>query len=260
MINLLKADFYKLFKTKMFYILIIVCSVLTIISVGSNALLKFLAENLVDDMPIVIDGRATMFSTYNLTSNVGLIIPIFIGIFTLTDIRHGTIRNKIIIGESKTKVYLSHFIVSTTFALISIIISFILSLILSLILFGYGHEFNGTEFLNFLRCLIIGLLTFVYIASISTFFALITKSTPLTIIFTLLVAIALSIIASVSFMIPNEKYVKIFYILPTYANIMLTQTGELSLELFLFGFFSSILFIALNLFLGTLLFKKIDLK
>jgi len=259
MINLLKADFYKLLKTKMGYILLIVCAALSLLMLGIYGLAKYVSLS-VDDMPLVIAGRAIMFSSFSLSSNIGIIIPIFVGIFTLTDIRHGTIRNKILFGESRTKIYLSHLIVSITLSLVAAILSFIILAIGSLILFGYGAPFEGEEIANFFRCLIIGILSFIYVATISTFFALITKSTPMTVLLTLAVTLGLPIIISLFALVQVESYKYIFYLIPSFASSVVSNGGEISVEIFIYGLCSLIFFSALNIFLGIILFKKIDIK
>ena len=97
------------------------------------------------------------------------------------------------------------------------------------------------------------------LASISTFFSLITKSTPLTIIFTILITIGLVVISSLSNMAPESlKY--LFYLVPSYATIVVTGGGILSQEVFWCGLISLLVFTALNTVLGIVLFNKIDLK
>lgn len=258
--NLLKADYYKLFKSKMTYVLIIICALLSLFTLLLEVFLKFVFKELDADIPLIIEGKSIMFGTFSLTNNVGLLIIIFVGIFTLTDIKHGTIRNKIICGENRIKIYLSHLIVSSSMCLIAAAISFLVLAIGGISIFGYGPQFNGEEALNFLRCIIIGIISFIFVASVSTFFALITKSTPLTIILTLAVLLGLSIISAISFAMPNDNYKYFFYVVPTYATTIVAQQGNVSAELFTYGLISLIVFIAINTVLGIFLFKKIDVK
>lgn len=264
--KLLKADFYSLLKSKLTYILLIICAFVSLLSifayVAINALLKTeLFEGAeIEGFVGLFNVKTISFGNFQLSNNIGLIIPIFAGIFTMSDIRHGTIRNKIIIGKKRTEIYLSHLIVSTTLCVVTSLISFLILLLGSLIFFEYGAEFNKEELLNFLRCLLIGTLTFVYVASVSTFFSLVTKSLPLTILLTLSVCLGLGIINSISAIAGSEKLKYLFYSIPTYANTILAQSGNLTVEEFLFGLGSYTIFIALNTALGIVLFKKSDLK
>jgi ABC-2 type transport system permease protein len=259
MLNLLKADFYRLLKSKSIYVLLILSVVLCIFSLGVNFVVNLVTKELDIDaeMPLVISGKAVMFSGFALTNNTGLLITIFSGIITITDVRHGTIRNKVLFGENRTKIYLSHFIVSLTMCVVMSLLSFAVLAIGSSILFGYGEAFNGLEFF---KSLLIGILSFVLVASISTFLALITKSMPLTIILTIVVCLGLMLICSISLMLPTNKYNFLFYVVPTYGTMLVSQGIDLSLKVFLTGLCSLIFFIGLNTICGIILFNKIDLK
>ena len=264
--NLLKADFYSLIRSKLTYILLIICIALPVFSVLTSVLINNIFESEIMNDPefseiggMLFTGRSIMFSSFSLTNNTGLIIPIFIGIFTMSDIRHGTIRNKVIFGKNKRDIYLSHLIVSTVFSTVMSLVCFMVSS-LGLIFFDYGVPFDSKELLSFIESLVIGILTFAYIASLSTFFALSTKSLPLTIILTIAVSLLLGIVSSATMLIGTEKYKYIFYSIPTYSLSVVTQTGGIELEIFIFGLSSYLVFIAINTILGTVIFNKTDLK
>ena len=263
MTNLLKSDFFALLKSKIMYIVLAICIIFPLFTVLVDFGLTKIAASLEEDVPLDINSlfkaRTIMFSNFSLTNNIGLIIPIFAGILLMSDIKNGTIRNKVIIGYSRIKIYLSHLIVSTTFCALMALISFLISCGGSLIFFKYGYPFNGSEVLNIAKCLLIGLLAFAYAASLSTFFALITKSTPMTIIFTLVSVIAVGLASGLRSLLP-DKYRYIFYMVPTYASIEVASSGALSNEVFLFGLGSFLLFIAVNSALGIYIFNKTDLK
>lgn len=256
MINLLKADFYKLVKNKATYIAFIVCILLSLFTVLLYKAIASMGEAVGG---FNISAKALMFGAFALSTNTGLLIPIFAGIFTISDVRHGTIRNKILFGENRTKVYLSHLIVSACFSVVSAIISFLTLAISGIIFFEYGASFSADELWNFIRCFIIGILGYVFIASISVFFALVTKSTPLTCVLTLLIAIGLGILANVRGFV-EDKFEILFNLMPSYASTIVSQSGNISGELFAYGVGSFLFFITLNTIGGIILFKRLDLK
>ena len=261
--NLLRADFYSLLKSKLTYILIGISAGLPVFMIILYLVINNILNVDTGDGAIsmgVFTGRAVMFGNFSLTNNVGLIIPIFAAIFTLTDIRHGTIRNKIIFGASRVEIYFSHLIVSVVMCVVASLISFAVLAAGSAAFFEYGVEFDKAEAYNFIRCLITGILLFVYVASLSTFLSLVTKSMPLTITFTLLISVGLGLIGALSAFVLDEKYQKLFYIIPTYVSTVVSSSGEITTELFLYGLFSFLFFIALNTVVGIVLFKKNDLK
>lgn len=260
--KLLKADFYALIKSKMLYILIAICIILPIISM---ALLKGIDTILQDEESFALGlslttGRRIILSNFNISSNVGLLVPIFAGIFTMSDVRHGTLRNKVTTGKSRTKIYFSHLIVSITFSLAMVLISILISLLGSLILFKYGYPLDKNEAFTLVRCFITGFLTFAFIATLTTFLALGTKSLPMTIIFTVVITFALNLISGFYGMVP-EKYSYIFYFIPTFSNYLVVSYPEdLSVKVFFFGLISLLIFSSINTIFGLLLFKKKDLK
>ena len=82
----------------------------------------------------------------------------------------------------------------------------------------------------------------------------------MTVLLTLAVTLGLSIVIGISFMLPTRDFDKLFYIIPTYSSLIVSQGGYISVEIFLYGLFSLLIFIVLNTILGIYLFKKIDLK
>ena len=264
--SLLKADFFALLKSKITYVVLFICLgfpiLMVLVYVGLGKLMINLFED-VEQMVTLRDmfsAKSITFSAFSLTQNIGLIIPIFVGIITMADIRNGTIRNKVIIGKKRTQIYLSHLIVAIAFCVGMILVSFLMFFGASSIFFSYGPEVDAKQVESFFRGLCIGLLTFVYVASLSTFLALGTKSMPLTIIVTLVTVIVLSLFCTLSPLLPTDKYNYIFYAIPTYANTQLISYEPLPLDIFLFGVGSYLVFSALNTVLGILLFNKTDLK
>ncbi len=263
--GLLKADFYTLYKSKLTLILLGICIGLPLITVFMYLGIKVLIESkILSDSGLegltLFTGRTIMFSNFALSSNVGLFIPIFAGILTVSDIRNGTVRSKVLLGESRQKIYFSHLTVSTVFCVVMSLVSFAILTLGSALFFEYGAEWNAEEVGNFFRCLIIGLLAFVYAASLSVFFSLVTKSMPLTIVLTVLTCIGLGIVSSLSSLIPDDRFKYLFYLIPTYASTTVASTGMISTEAFWFGLASFLVFIAGHTVAGIILFKKSDLK
>lgn len=271
--SLLKADFFSLLKSKITYVVLFICIgaplLVVALYVGLGMATSSMTEGEVSLFSIV-NGRDLMFSTFSLSSNAGLIIPIFAGILVMADIRNGTARNKVIIGKSRNKIYFSQLIVSITFCVAMCLVSFLITAGGSLIFFKYGYPFDGKEVWNFAKAFIVGVLTFAYVATLATFIALSTKSMPLTIVFTLLVVVGLSLLCQLSFLVPDgNKLIYVFYLMPTYGTSMISSSvlallggeGELlSDKIFFFCLGSLLGFSALNTGLGILLFNKAELK
>ena len=81
----------------------------------------------------------------------------------------------------------------------------------------------------------------------------------MTIIFTLVLVIALGLISGIEAFLP-DKYNFIIYMIPTFASSTVAGSAQLSNEIFFYGLGSFIVFGAINSIGGILLFNYIDLK
>ncbi len=169
MFDLLRTDFYRIFKSKVFYVLLGICFGLPLLTVlmvfginkGGEALLGVDG----DDFSL-INGKLLISGIYGLSSNVGLILPIFLVILVGGDMSNGLLRNKILVGKSKIQIYFSHLIVVTIIALICITINAIVISLLTFWLIPYGSDLNYIEIRSLIFYYILGTLSFVFISSL----------------------------------------------------------------------------------------------
>jgi ABC-type transport system involved in multi-copper enzyme maturation permease subunit len=97
MIKLLNAEFARLFRSKILWLMALIMFVWSVTVVLSA---------LIEPHPATIDTDFLMFICFE-----GFFYALFISIFIGTDYSDGTIRNKIIIGHKRSDIYLSKFIV-----------------------------------------------------------------------------------------------------------------------------------------------------
>lgn len=105
MIKLLKGDFIRLFKSKIFWLGVIFMSGFASVAVYT----KWDDLRNYPDYYNPPDGILLAGTLY-----ISIVIAVFIGTFIGTDYSNGTIRNKHIIGHSRTEMYLSNLIVCVT--------------------------------------------------------------------------------------------------------------------------------------------------
>ena len=67
------------------------------------------------------NGQNLLVNTLSPASNFGLVIPILLTVFTVSEFNSGTIRNKIIAGNSKSKIYFSILLSGLIFTFVVII-------------------------------------------------------------------------------------------------------------------------------------------
>ena len=106
MSNLLAEGFRRLFKGKRFYVVLVI---IMAIPAAASVFIKIFEGgdvNVGDGLVFAMIGTMTMF------------ISIAAGLFIVQDFKNNTIRNKIIIGHSRTNIYLANLIISLTVAFI----------------------------------------------------------------------------------------------------------------------------------------------
>ena len=103
------------------------------------------------------NGQNLLVNTLSPASNFGLVIPILLTVFTVSEFNSGTIRNKIIAGNSKSKIYFSIFLSGLVFTFVVIIAYVGLCVGLASILGKFNP--NGTIFaINNMSATVNGLL------------------------------------------------------------------------------------------------------
>ena len=130
MLNLIKSDLFRYFKSKQVIVISIIAVVFSIAVPSLNYLLQVAVSKLENQAVVISELRMTgsalesMISSLNPSSLFGFLLPIFVSIVLAADFKDGTIRNKIVTGISKEKIHLSSFIATVIF--------------ISAIMLGYG--------------------------------------------------------------------------------------------------------------------------
>ena len=259
MLNLLKADFYRIIKSKILKASLILAVILPLIFSLMYYGVAKIAEHTNEAEALAITsmftGRRLIAASFSLTDNFGLILPIFGAIFVSSDLKNGTLRNKIISGHDRKSIFLSHLITSIAYYLVIIAIYTSFTALFSCLFLGYG-EFNGKELIYIL---IIGFTSFIFVATISTLFNLLINSTPLAIVLTIVCCLGISFICTIVSLLDYEKYKTLVYFIPLFANSAMSASS-IPNELFVEGIISIFVFSAINTLLGLYIFAKKDLK
>lgn len=107
--NLFRAFLFKLRRDLTFRITLFIGIGMAVFMTGTFALIDILSwvgsnESLTFTY---CNGQNLLVNTLSPASNFGLVIPILLTVFTVSEFSTGTIRNKIIAGNSKSKIYFS---------------------------------------------------------------------------------------------------------------------------------------------------------
>ena len=184
MARLLYVDLKRIVKDKLF---LVACIIGLVFAIITPLLYKFIVEFLKFDetgmMILSLSPRSMFFQCFSLSNNFGIILPVFILIILFKDFSFGTIRNKIISGSSRNKIYfsslLSTFIIITILLFIHATISGLLSLAL---FYDYAEKIDFEVIKYFSLSVLFELLVIAFISSFISFINMFAKNVGLAII------------------------------------------------------------------------------
>ena len=267
--NLLKADLFRIIKSKITIISLIVAIVAPLLIVlmyfGIDRMVNVMTEgdvSMEDEMLMgysLFNVRTFFNSSYSISNNLGFVLPIFSAIFVSQDVLNGSLRNKVIAGEKRRDVYLSHLLSSMIFNFVIITIFAMFTILFGLMFFKWGVEFDANELKNFIFIFINGSMTYLFLATLTTFLGLTFNSPAPTILITVGVCVVLGLVVSVISIINYESYKYLVYLIPTFISGSLLYPN-IDNWMFIEGILSLVLFGGVNTVLGMTLFKKKDLK
>lgn len=158
MFNILRASFYKLFRDKTFI-------VTTFIGLFLSIFIPLLF-NLIG----MCTAGALLINSCSPSNSFGITVPINLAVFTINEFSNGTIRNKIIAGHSKAKIYLSLFITGLMFTFVLMVPFVGLSCLFGFLFNGEGIT-SGISFDFIWKFIVMAILSYIFITSFSILIA-----------------------------------------------------------------------------------------
>ncbi len=163
MLNLIKFEFRKLYKSKYPYIIAIISLAFALISGLTN---KALYDALIESGQPVAGSSAYLSTKGALAGTFTMLIGIFVALFATEDASSGTIKNIYARGYTRVQVYYSKYIVSLAASLLISIITVLFTFVYSNAIWG-----NDVEIVDNVAVIIIGQLLGI-IAYHTIFFAI----------------------------------------------------------------------------------------
>lgn len=209
MFNMIKADCYKLWKSKI--LLWITLGLLGIILLGN-----MLAQS--GDGVMVLMSDTMNYNTVHFTKKgtgimlellkgsniiVFFLIPIVINVF-ISDFKYMTIKNTVSYKYTRTKVYLSKMILCTLFAFVLPFIYVVLGFIIGALFNGFV-EIKIIDFLTVLKIILLQLPIYIGFIGLMIFVGVLFRSNLATTLFTVLYQLAMVFVSSIvtTFQISN---------------------------------------------------------
>lgn len=200
MTKVLRADFFRLFKSRAFLVGLIATVSLTLLNIITGFIdFKNNPESYEGVSPL----NDYIFSINMLIPIIlSAVVPVFLG----NDYKDGTIRNKLVTGHSRLKLYLSELIITVSLALIYLVAFFAVVLCVGMPLLGTSDLGFDVILKNYL--VIIGAI--VSFSAIFTFFGLVLNSKSTIIVFCMISTFIMLIVGVMigSMLSEPERYVQ----------------------------------------------------
>jgi len=190
MLNLLRFEFRRLFKSVFFRIIGIYCVVWPLLITLFLRLILKLSE--VDISDIDLSSGEHRFLTWMIVIGFVNDLPKFIALFEClhigSDFSNGIVRNKIIAGHSRTAIFFSYMITQIC-ATVAICVVYICSALLGLLITGIGVDLNHGEM--FVR-MGVGIMTLLVLSVLFVSLSVIFRKRALPIIFSIIIVMFLA--------------------------------------------------------------------
>lgn len=179
MLNILKSDLYRLFRSRAFYI----CTFIATLIFVAGAFLSKWANELsaksqnLDTIPELPFKSGIYYGIGAFTDgSLRLYLAVFIAIFITAEFVYGTMKNAVSKGYSKIQIYLSKLITMTIASYIMLLIMFVFGVLAGTIVTGNFGEATENLTMEALRAVGIELLLYMALTSIFVMIAMIVRN------------------------------------------------------------------------------------
>lgn len=149
MLNLLTAERIKLMQSKKLWIVLGILFLLPIYQAVNSRVAVHYGAELDQVIDTVINGASGILMMDKNGLTILLVMSAFISFFIGEEFQHGTIRNALSLGRSRTHYYLSKFVVAALLALVGVIVMTAIGMISYSIVFGFGTVVGITDYFLF---------------------------------------------------------------------------------------------------------------
>ena len=155
-------------------------------------------SEMLDALGMSINAKSMFFQSFSLGNNLGLILPVLLAIILCKDYSHGTVRNKIISGNSRTSIFMSMYSICFCVLFGVITLHALLTLLISLIFFPYqSTDFVASDIGYFFLSLLFEALLFLFVAALVSFLCACTKNMGLAIVGYVAIVMIMSVVTSI---------------------------------------------------------------
>jgi len=259
MLNLLTAERIKLFRSKKLWIVLSILSLLPIYQVANSRLAVHYGTKLSQAIDTVINGATGILMMEKNALTVLLVMSAFISFFIGEEFQHGTIRNALSLGRSRTHYYLSKLATASLLTLVGVTLLTALGMIGYSVVFGFGEAAGIRNYVSF-AVQSFCTLTLLILANVSIYvmISFLTKSSSISLIWSFLYTIGTGFGAGIFQHTEHFKMVT-FWFTETFL-FYFNFAAPADIARFPEMVWVSLITIVLTTAVGIFFFKKTDIK
>ncbi|SET60636.1 ABC-2 type transport system permease protein [Salinibacillus kushneri] len=259
MLNLLTAERIKIIRSKKFWIVLGILTILPIMQAVNSQITVNHGKELVQVIDTVINGATGILMIEKNGLTVLLIISAFICFFIGEEFQNGTIRNVLSLGRSRIHYYLSKFLMAALVSLFGVIVLTALGMISFTVVFGFGEVAEINHYFVFaIKSFITLYILILANVSVYVMIGFLTKNSGISLIWCFLYTIATGFLPDIfqqtsHFKQVTEWFTETFLFYSDFANPShIAKYPEMVLV--------SLLTIVVSSTLGILCFNRTDIK
>jgi ABC-type transport system involved in multi-copper enzyme maturation permease subunit len=204
--NLLKVDFIRVLKDKLFMITCIIAGAFAVFMPLLNLAIFYglsggdmgEVNEMLNAMGMAINAKSFFFNSFALGNNLALFLPVLVGIMIYKDHSKGTVRNKIVGGYKRSSIFISNLIVCFVVMFGIILAHALVTLIVSIIFFPFqGTPFTWADFGNIMLGLLFEVLVYAFVSIFVVYLCSTKKSMGGVIVLYLAISLLLSFVGSI---------------------------------------------------------------
>jgi ABC-type transport system involved in multi-copper enzyme maturation permease subunit len=213
--------------------------------------------------------KGMFFTSFSPSNNFGMILPILTTIILCKDFSHGTVRNKIICGKSRTKVYFSLFLTCAILMCFFILAQALLTLGIALLMFDYQADpFTASDFGYLMASIAFEFIVYLFISALLTFFIVSMKNAGTAIVMYFVVNFVMLIVGSITqtallladSAAASYKVLEVFNDANMFTSLLIGGGSAYQWRDIAVILLPNLIFGGMLIFFGWLIFRKKDLK
>ena len=203
MISILRAELFRLKKSRTFWVIFIINAALTFLSalllLAVEAIFSAIDQGSFLEMLGLTTSATAMLSTFSsFSSDSAVLALICTAIFLSREFTQGTMRNAILANKSRQELFLSYYVVAMLIGTVYFVTEFLLSIALYGSLIGFGMQSASEVTTSIFIYFALGLCSLLFVETCVIMFLFTTRKQSMTIVLPLLICLlAPSLITSI---------------------------------------------------------------